>query len=497
MDTIELAALNLKITLSKTQVSAGEAPSGIIELTNAGASELETASLVNRNNVLKLSLKKPDGTIKTRDPHEVEHTKGVHVHERKVDLIKLQPGKSTNKEISIAEWFGSLTEPGEYSLTATYVWGMECRANSLPVKFTVVGVQITSLVRADDGGRLAAEPRDLLWTSPVSTKDAPKGVVDLTRARHEPAAPTAILSSEFVAQIPAACVPVATVSDVARGKFSGVFWRVAPGAYRLVKFNKAGKAAGAQDFMFPDAEFVPLGSPWCDVEGSIWVFFRNGDGTQAGFITLPPTGVATPARTFALSVPLGPSVCVRWGRSEALHLAFESEVGGTVYAQSIPLTAPTPPPAVVIAQTKPPIRVYHTRVDELFEKETSTFRKFYTLLLHDDVRDMFIRRRVDAAGQTLKEETFLMPGTGFWRVIDCAMLADDTVGYLFADAKGQVYFGPSDLSKSEPLKGLYAEPLTTASSPCLLPGGGDTRTAKFYLAFISQGTKIVRRIAGR
>jgi len=495
VDTIQLAALTLKITLSKTQLSTGEAPDGIVVLSNADTRPAKLASLVNRNNVLKLTLTRPDGTTKTRDPHEVAHTKGNHVHERNKDLITLQPGMSTNKEVSIAEWFGSLNEPGEYSLTATYKWGIEYHAKSPPVKFTLTAAQITSMVRADDGGRLASEPRDLLWTS--ITKDARKGVVDLTKARHDAAAPTAILSSEFVAQIPAASVPVATVADVARGMFSGVLWRVSPGAYRLVKFNKAGNAAGAQDFMLPDADFSPVGAPWCDAEGTIWVFFRHVDGGQAGFITVPPTGTATPARTFALQVPLGPVVCVRWGRSDALHLAFESEIGGTVYALSMSLTASLPPAPVVIAQTKPPTRVYHVRVDELFEKETSTFRKFYTLLLHDDVRDMFIRRRVDAAGQTLKEEAFLMPGTGFWRVIDCAMLADDTVAYLFADAKGQVYFGPSDLSKAEPLKGLYAEPLTTASSPCLLAGGGDTRTAKFYLAFISQGTKIVRRIAGR
>lgn len=495
MNTISLAPLTFNATLSKSEIAVGESISVLLDLVNAGTAPIEIASLFNRNNVLRVVLGKPDGTTVSRDPHRVAHEQGVHMHERGTDLVTLAPGKATSTSISLAEWFGTSLEPGVYTITAHYQWGIEYLASTEPAKLTVVENTIHSLTRADDGGRLGGEPRDLLWTA--SNKQTPKGQVDLYLTRHHHAAITAPISSQFLASIPSAGSPVVSVADVAEGRFVAAAWRKSPGALRFVKLNQVGEAAGAQDVLMPDAAFSMAGSPWCDAEGTLWIFIRNAAGSQAGFITLPPTGTATPPRTWECSVPVPPGVCVRWGRSEALHLVWETQTGGTVYAQSFPLIAGPSAPPQVLARLVPPIRLYHARVDEFFEKETSTFRKIYTLLLHDDVRDMFIRRRVDAAGQTIKEESFLMPGTGFWRVIDSAMLTDDTVAYLFADAKGQVHFGPSDLSKAESLKGQYAQPLTTAAFPCLIPAGGDPRTAKFYVAFVSEGTKIVRRIAGR
>ena len=247
----------------------------------------------------------------------------------------------------------------------------------------------------------------------------------------------------------------------------------------------------------PGAEFAPLGAPWCDADGLIWIFIRNMSGTEAGLITVPPTGTVGPARTWACPFPVPPQTLVRWGRADAIHLVWAADVGGTVHCQSIPLSAPNQPPAVVLAKFNAPERDVHVRVDELFDAKLGVFIKFYTLLVHDDVRDMFFRRRLDQAGQLLKEEAYLVPGSGFWTVIDSAMLADDTVAYLFADAQGLVKFGGTDLARWQPLTGVFIEPLHVSTKPCLMPAGFDPRGAQFYLAFIAEGNRIERRKLGR
>jgi hypothetical protein len=104
---------------------------------------------------------------------------------------------------------------------------------------------------------------------------------------------------------------------------------------------------------------------------------------------------------------------------------------------------------------------------------------------------------VMAYGQLLKEEAYLVPGSGFWTVIDSAMLADDTVAYLFADAQGLVKFGGTDLARWQPLTGVFIEPLHVSTKPCLMPAGFDPRGAQFYLAFIAEGNRIERRKLGR
>lgn len=91
-----------KITLSKTQLSTGEAPDGIVVLSNADTRPAKLASLVNRNNVLKLTLTRPTAPQKpgiltrSRTPRATTFMNGNK------DLITLQPGMSTNKEVSIA-----------------------------------------------------------------------------------------------------------------------------------------------------------------------------------------------------------------------------------------------------------------------------------------------------------------------------------------------------------------------------------------------------------